>query len=141
MNNYKQLAPQLAKNSAKVLTSIKSRNIVARLKYFICIQKNEIKFKGIVEKFLIRHFSLELNALITTKNDVAKASLKVKKAKAIAKAEAKKAAAKKVATKKTATKKVASKKVVSKKVAAKKVIKKVAKKAAPAKKVAVKKSK
>lgn len=156
MLKYKQLAPQLAENSVKVLKSIKARNIVARLKFLVSVQKNEKKFKGAVEKFLTKNFSVELAALSAAKNDVTKASLSIKKAKAIAKAvAAKKAAAKKVATKKTASKKVASKKVASKKVASKKVVakkavkkvapkkaaKKVAKKAAPAKKVAAKKSK
>lgn len=152
MLKYKELAPQLADNSVKVLKSIKARNIVARLKFLVSVQKNEKKFKGAVEKFLAKNFSLELSALVATKNDVAKASLKVKKAKAIVKAAAKKIAAKKVATKKTASKKVytgtldkiskkvASKKVASKKVIAKKAVKKVAPKKA-AKKVAAKKSK
>lgn len=135
MLKYKQLAPQLADNSVKVLKSIKTRNIVARLKFLVSVQKNEKKFKGAVEKFLAKNFSLELSALVATKNDVAKASLKVKKAKAIVKA-----AAKKIAAKKVASKKVASKKVASKKVVAKKAVKKVAPKKA-AKKVAAKKSK
>ena len=145
MSKYKQLAPQLAENSVKVLKSIKARNIVARLKFLVSVQKNEKKYTGVVGKFLAKYFSLELGVLSATKNNVVKAAIKVKKAKAIAKAVAKKTAAKKVASKKTVAKKVSSKKVSSKKVAVKKTAskkiasKKVAKKVV--KKVAAKKSK
>jgi ribonuclease R len=157
MSKYKQLAPQLAENSVKVERDIKARSIAARLKYLVSVQKNEKKLTSTITKFLAKYFSLELGALASSKNDIAKAVIKVKKAKAITKAVAKKTAAKKTASKKVASKKVASKKVASKKVVTKKVAtkkvaskkvvakkasaKKVAsKKTAPAKKVAAKKS-
>lgn len=145
MKIYKQLAPQLKENSAKVVHAIKARNMGARLIYLVNVSKKETKYKGAVEKFLNKYFALELKALAVSKSNIKKAESIVRKAKAIEKAAAKKIASKKAPAKKVAkkaVKKVASKKVASKKVATKKVAsKKVVAKKAPAKKVAAKKSK